>query len=100
HSIIVTPEGTEGEAPVLESRNETLPRQETLIEDDRLVETKKPKRGAASKQKVKAAAKPAPSKRAKTAGSKQMTLGFDSAKAGAEPHRKTGKKHGAKKTKK
>src|SRR5512145_2528159 len=39
HSIIVTPEGTEGDAPIIEGRDDVLPQQEQFIEVEETVET-------------------------------------------------------------
>jgi len=100
HSIIVTPEGTAGEAPVLEGRDEVLPQQEELLEGESRGAAQ-PKRRAASKKQSKGKAvkggQPAPSK---SESSKQMSLGFDSKGVGERTSQKTGTKHGAKKAKK
>jgi DNA topoisomerase-6 subunit B len=100
HSIIVTPEGTEGEAPVLEERDEVLPQQEELLEEESSGAAQ-PKRRAASKKQSKGKAakggQPAPSK---SESSKQMSLGFDSKGVSEKPSQKAGTKHGAKKAKK
>jgi DNA topoisomerase-6 subunit B len=97
HSIIVTPEGTEGDAPVVEGREEALPQQEELIEEPAVVRragragSKKPAKEHAAK-----ASKPGRSK----ADSKQMSLGFDSEEANQKRGQKAGRKNGAKKAKK
>src|SRR5688572_4852735 len=99
HSIIVTPEGTEGDAPVLEERDEVLPQQEELIEEEST--GAQPKRKAAAKKQSKGkAAKGGQPARSKSEGGKQMSLGFDSNGGGEKRSRKTGRKNGAKKAKK
>jgi DNA topoisomerase-6 subunit B len=100
HSIIVTPEGTEGEAPVLEERDEVLPQQEELLEEESSGAAQSKRRAASKKQSKGKAAKggqPAPSK---SESSKQMSLGFDSKGVSEKPSQKAGTKHGAKKAKK
>jgi DNA topoisomerase-6 subunit B len=99
HSIIVTAEGTEGDAPVLDVRDEIPTQQESLIQK---VETA----GAArSKSKAKSKKQPGAAKaekvsRPKSRSENQMSLGFEPAGANEKRGQKTGKKHGAKKAKK
>jgi DNA topoisomerase-6 subunit B len=97
HSIIVTPEGTEGEAPAIAGRNEVQPEQEELIEEKESSAAQPKGRAKAKKQPKGKSAKAAQPSRSKAGTSKQMSLGFDSNR-GDRP--KTGRKHGAKKTKK
>ena len=106
HSIIVTAEGTEGEAPSLpdDQRNDGAPSDELPLDVD---ESPAPAR---SKGKAKATKSSKTAKSEKTGkknpakidaqSAKQMTLGFDKAEASAKREKKTGKKHGAKKAKK
>jgi DNA topoisomerase-6 subunit B len=104
HSIIVTPDGAEGDAPVLPGNepNETAPPQELALEGETRAAPARPKETpkSASRNKRKAAqAKTASGKKA--ANAKQMTLGFETAGSSAKGRAgKTGKKHGAKKAKK
>ncbi|HEX9787354.1 MAG TPA: DNA topoisomerase VI subunit B [Candidatus Binatia bacterium] len=101
HSIIVTAEGTEGDAPLIEDRTDVLPAQQALIEEDSSVETAQPKGKAKSKkQSESGAARAKQPGRSKSPGDKQMTLGFGSATPGAQRTQKAGNKHGAKKAKK
>ena len=100
HSIIVTPEGTEGDAPVIEGRDEVLPRQEELLETEGN-ESEPPAKASRRKTKAKGnVGKVAQASRSKSESSKQMSLGFDASGAGARNIRKSGKKDGAKKAKK
>ena len=99
HSIIVTPEGTEGDAPVIEGRAEVLPQQEEFVEIEETVGTAQPK----NKSKTQPDSGAARVKKRTTSNSEsdhQMSLGFDKALAGEKRVAKTGKKHGAKKAKK
>jgi DNA topoisomerase-6 subunit B len=102
HSIIVTAEGTEGEAPAIEgggevpSEPEVPPEQEELIEAESAgtqrvdrAKSKKPARGRAKAAKVQ---------RSASDSSKQMSLGFES--EGGKRGQKAGRKNGAKKAKK
>ncbi len=97
HSIIVTAEGIEGDAPVVPATEQSeveVPQENAGDEQEPVLPTlalKKTK--AASKSKNKAV-KANPQRNVKSESAKQMTLGFD--KRGG----KTGKKHGGKKTKK
>jgi DNA topoisomerase-6 subunit B len=95
-SIIVTPEGVEGDAPALlgDERTEATPAQETAQspEQEKLIDvelSKAPKavKGKAEPKKTKAKAsnKKNPAK-VSAAASKQMSLGFD--KAGAKKKKK------------
>jgi DNA topoisomerase-6 subunit B len=99
HSIIVTAEGTEGEAPVLAERNEVQPAQEEFLEVEEAVGPAQPKKK--SKRRTKndpiGAKKPSSSK---SASDNQMSLKLDKTEAGAKRGPTTGKKHGAKKAKK
>ncbi len=102
HSIIVTPEGTEGEAPA-------LPREEGTVappgpapgeeEEPALPTLAKGKAKPANKGKNKAA-NAKRQRGSKPESARQMTLGFEKTGPGARPGRKTGKRHGAKKGKK
>jgi DNA topoisomerase-6 subunit B len=99
HSIIVTPEGTEGDAPVIEGRAEVLPQQEEFVEIEETVGTVQPK----NKSKTQPDNGAARVKKRTTSNSEsdhQMSLGFDKAGATEKRGQKTGKKHGAKKAKK
>jgi DNA topoisomerase-6 subunit B len=100
NSIIVTPEGTEGEAPVLEGRTAVLPEQETLIEPDDSAEATQKNNKAKAKRKTNEVGADKRLARAKSRGDSQMSLGFDSTEASEKRGQKTGKKHGAKKAKK
>jgi DNA topoisomerase-6 subunit B len=99
HSIIVTAEGIEGDAPVVPSTqgNEVEVRQEEPSDEQEpalpTLALKKIK--SASKSKV---VKVSPPRGAKPASAKQMTLAFD--KRSGKTGKKPGKKHGGKKTKK
>jgi DNA topoisomerase-6 subunit B len=102
HSIIVTAEGTEGEAPVLpgDGQNDGEALRE-IAADDRepaLPTIAKEKTKSPSKDKNKRA-KVTKRRGAQAESAKQMTLGFEKAKSRERPRQKTGKKHGAKKTK-
>ena len=103
HSIIVTAEGTEGEAPVLprnEQNDVEAPQEVAADEQEPALPTMtkgKPKSKTKGKNK---AAKVAKQRGAQAESTKQMTLGFEKAKSSERRSQKTGKKHGAKKTKK
>jgi len=99
HSIIVTAEGTEGDAPVLndvgaeDSRSvEQAPEAEERYGAPAEIETmpKDAKKGDKSRQP----------RGTKPESGKQMTLGFDTAATGAQQSHRKEKKHGAKKSKK
>jgi len=107
HSIIVSAEGTEGDAPVLpgDDRNDGAVPEELPLDMD---ESAAPAR---LKGKAKSAKTPNPAKAKMTRsknpakvepqrGAKQMTLGFETAGTSAKRSQKIGKKHGAKKAKK
>ena len=107
HSIIVTAEGTEGDAPVFpgDERNHGAAPEELPLDLD---ESAAPAR---LKGKAKSAKIPKPAKSKMTRsknpakvepqrGAKQMTLGFETAGTSAKRSQKIGKKHGAKKAKK
>ncbi len=101
HSIIVTAEGTEGEAPDMggdgseDAALETAADEETqsgvLEELEGMVEPGSVGRKSAAKVKRQRGPKPETGK--------QMTLGFDTAAPRDKVSRKIGKRHGAKKTK-
>ncbi len=103
HSIIVTAEGTEGEAPVLprNEQNDVEAAQEVAADEQEpalpTMTKGKPKSKTKGKNK---AAKVAKQRGAQAESTKQMTLGFEKAKSSERRSQKTGKKHGAKKTKK
>ncbi len=95
HSIIVTAEGTEGEAPVLEERPAGQPAQEEFAEVEETVGKPSPQKTPSTKPAKREAPRTAKAK-GKSAKDEQMSLGFD--KAGEKA--KTGNPHGAKKSKK
>jgi DNA topoisomerase VI subunit B len=99
HSIIVTPEGTEGDAPVIEGRGQPLPEQEELIEVEETVEPTE-RRKKPVKQVKHDAGKAGKQSRSKAGSDEQMSLGFDKPSGGEKRSQKTGKKDGAKKAKK
>ena len=103
HSIIVTAEGTEGEAPILpaEGQNNVETAEETVSEEvePSLPTLAKGKVKSTSKDKNRAA-KVKNERGSKTERAKQMTLGFEKAATSAKQRSKTGKKHGTKKGKK
>ena len=99
HSIIVTPEGAEGDAPVLEGRNEVPTQEESLIQEDEPTGATRSKSKAKSK-KQPGAAKSGKAGRSKSQSDNQMSLGFEPAGASEKRGQKIGKKHGAKKAKK
>jgi len=103
HSIIVTAEGTEGDAPVLAGMNQN-PAEEAAVAADNEAEPELPilvddepkpagkaKKGSKKDSKATAAAKDR---------AKQMTLDFDKLAGNPKRGAKTGNKHGAKKVKK
>jgi DNA topoisomerase-6 subunit B len=95
HSIIVTAEGTEGDAPVLEGRDPDTSAQEVLIEDMPGSEASTPEKTRRGKNGRSGT--PGPS--ARSARAAQMSLGFD--KPAQDENRKTtGRKDVAKKAKK
>ena len=103
HSIIVTAEGTEGEALALPSNEQNAveaPQEIAADEQEPALPTmakEKPKSKTKDKNK---AAKVTKQRGAQAESTKQMTLGFEKAKSSEGRSQKTGKKHGAKKTKK
>jgi DNA topoisomerase-6 subunit B len=96
HSIIVTAEGTEGDAPVLEGRDPGASAQEVLIEDMPRPDATTPEK--TRRGKTGRSGTPGPS--ARTARAAQMSLGFDKPAQDDENGKKTGRKNGAKKAKK
>jgi len=99
YSIIVTAEGTEGDAPVLDVRDEIPKQQESLIQEVETAGAARSKSKAKSK-KQPGAAKAEKASRPKSQSENQMSLGFEPAGANKKHGQKTGKKHGAKKAKK
>jgi DNA topoisomerase VI subunit B len=103
HSIIVTAEGTEGEALALPSNEQNAveaPQEIAADEQEPALPTMaKGKPKSKSKDKNKAA-KVTKQRDAQAQSAKQMTLGFEKAKSNERRSQKTGKKNGAKKTKK
>ena len=103
HSIIVTAEGTEGEALTLPSneQNDGEAPQEIAADEQEPALPTMAKGKAKSKTKDKnKATKVIKQRGAQAESTKQMTLGFEKAKSSEGRSQKTGKKHGAKKTKK
>jgi DNA topoisomerase-6 subunit B len=88
HSIIVTPEGTEGDAPVIDGRNEA-PQQEVLLDIEETAPVRQAKGNRSDLESQR--------RSAKSKNSDQMSLGFDKTEAN---DKKSRKKHGAKKSKK
>jgi DNA topoisomerase VI subunit B len=103
HSIIVTPEGTEGEAPDIpgDARSDVAPTEEAAVEEAEpaLPTLAKGKAKLTTKGK-KEAAKVKQRSGSKPESATQMTLGFEKTGTSIKRNQKTGKKHGAKKTKK
>ena len=109
HSIIVTAEGTEGDAPVLpgNERNDIASPEELPLDVEESQAPVRPKKNAESAKSTKAA-KSAKSKvtgkknpaKVEPQSAKQMTLSFEKAGTNAKREEKIGKKHGAKKAKK
>ena len=103
HSIIVTPEGTEGEAPDIpgDARSDVAPTEEAAAEEAEpaLPTLAKGKAKPTTKGK-KEAAKVKQRSGSKPESATQMTLGFEKTGTSIKRNQKTGKKHGAKKTKK
>ncbi|HEV8725523.1 MAG TPA: DNA topoisomerase VI subunit B [Candidatus Binatia bacterium] len=97
HSIIVTTEGTEGDAPVLtgDERNDVAPPEELPLDVEESQATARPKKKAESAKSTKAA-KSAKSKmtgkknpaKVEPQSAKQMTLGFEKAPASAKRKKK------------
>ena len=107
HSIIVTAEGTEGDAPELigDEGNDGAPSEELPLDLDTSAAPARPKGKALSNKsskpaKSKMTGKKNPAKVQPPQSAKQMTLGFDTAGTDAKRSQRIGKKHGAKKEKK
>jgi len=103
HSIIVTAEGTEGEAPVLSDDRQTNGQtsEETAAEEQEpaLPTLAKAKAKLAKKGRNKAAKK-TNHRGPKSETTKQMSLEFEKARSSAKRRQKIGKRNGAKKSKK
>jgi DNA topoisomerase-6 subunit B len=103
HSIIVTAEGTEGDAPVLnDGQANHAPADELPLDGVESAAPARPKRKTNSRktaQPTEATTKKNPAK-VEPASAKQMTLGLETAVTGGKRNRKIGKKNGAKKAKK
>ena len=99
HSIIVTAEGTEGDAPALEGRNEVQPAQEEFLEIEETVGAAQPKKKS-KKQTKNDSIKANRRSPSKSESDNQMSLGLDKTGASEKRGKKTGKEHGAKKAKK
>jgi DNA topoisomerase VI subunit B len=106
HSIIVTAEGTEGDAPEMpvDDGNEGAPSEELPLDLDTAAAPARP-RGKAKSAKIREPAKSKPTGKKNPAkvqpqSAKQMTLSFDDDGTPANRKKNTGKKHGAKKGKK
>jgi DNA topoisomerase-6 subunit B len=106
HSIIVTAEGTEGEAPVLlgDDRNSGTAPEELPLDMEKSAaparakgKAKSAKTANAAKSKLTGGKNPA---KVETQSAKQMTLTFEKTGTSAKREQKLGKKHGAKKAKK
>ena len=99
HSIIVTAEGIEGDAPVVPATEQSeveVPQEDAGDEQEPVLPTLALKKiKSASKSKM---VKLTPPRGAKPASAKQMTLAFD--KRSGKTAKKPGKKNGGKKTKK
>jgi len=99
HSIIVTPEGPEGDAPVLNSNGT-----EGSASVEEALEAEEPHEAPADTELMpKDAKKGNKHKKAqgiKPESGKQMTLGFETVSTGPQQSHGTEKKHGAKKNKK
>jgi DNA topoisomerase-6 subunit B len=96
HSIIVTAEGTEGDAPVIESPNEVPPAQESFAEVESSAETSAHAKKPAKKKTLNTVTP----NRSKAKNDKQMSLALDQGVAAANHGKKSGTTHGAKKAKK
>ena len=101
HSIIVTAEGTEGDAPVLngDKGSDSPPSEELPLDVRESGAPARPKGKAKSTKPTKSSGKKNPAKVQPTSA-KQMTLGFETAGTSAKGSQKIGKRHGAKKAKK
>jgi DNA topoisomerase-6 subunit B len=103
HSIIVTPEGTEGEAPDIpgDARSDVAPTQEAAVEEaEPALPTLAKGKAKPTTKGEKEAAKVKQRSGSKPESATQMTLGFEKTGTSIKRNQKTGKKHGAKKTKK
>jgi DNA topoisomerase-6 subunit B len=103
HSIIVTPEGAEGEALEVDGddRSKVTAANQALAEQDRSTTSARGKANADAKMRSdKKAAKVERQSGSKPESGKQMTLGFDTSATSAKRSGRRGKKHGAKKAKK
>jgi len=99
HSIIVTADGTEGDAPGMNGNGvEDSPSAEEVLEAEALVEA--PANTEPTTKRGKKAGRFRQPRGIKLESGKQMTLGFETADAGAQYSQRTRKKHGAKKSKK
>jgi DNA topoisomerase-6 subunit B len=101
-SIIVTAEGVEGEAPVLPENagTDAVASGELPLDLEKSVPAAKgktAKSGKAAKSQATGRKNPA---KLQPQSAKQMTLGFERAKASSKHSAKTGEKYGAKKVKK
>src|SRR5262249_6373699 len=105
HSIIVTTEGTEGDAPVLngDEANRSASLEELPLDDVSAASThpKAKQKFTNTKKtiKYKTPGKENPAK-VKPPNAKQMTLGFETAGTTGKRSQRTGKRHGTKKAKK
>jgi DNA topoisomerase-6 subunit B len=106
HSIIVTAEGAEGDAPEMpvDEAKEGAPSEELPLDLDTSAAPTRPRGKAKSAKttepaKSKLAGKKNPAK-VQPQSAKQMTLNFDDGATPANRKKNTGKKHGAKKVKK
>jgi DNA topoisomerase-6 subunit B len=106
HSIIVSAEGIEGDAPVLngDEGNNGAPSEELPLDVDvsaaparRKGKAKSTKATKPTKSKITGKKNPA---KVQPPNAKQMTLGFETAGTSAKRSQKIGKRHGAKKAKK
>jgi DNA topoisomerase VI subunit B len=106
NSIIVTAEGTEGDAPILsgDEGSDNAPSEELPLDMGESAAPARPKGKAKSTKATKPTkaimtGKKNPAKVQPTSA-KQMTLGFETAATSAKRSQKIGKRHGAKKAKK
>src|SRR5947208_7587511 len=102
HSIIVTPEGTEGEAPdIPDDARSDAPTEEAAAEEaEPALPTLAKRKAKPTTKGKKEAAKVKQRSGSKPESATQMTLGFEKTGTSIKRNQKTGKKHGAKKTKK
>jgi DNA topoisomerase-6 subunit B len=98
HSIIVTAEGTEGDAPTLDSRSEAPAEEFAFVEEETAATP--PKGKAGSQKKVDKKVKSGKRSGKKPTNERQMTLGFEATGPRAARGRGTGRKNGVKKGKK